>query len=238
MSYPDRSPLADRPKLRPFNRLGAVYSALYSFWSARHAAVTVDRETAGTLRDAYSVILFNSTTTPVLTNNFTSTPDELLKALRCYKALGGRDFSGALQSGQVIMEQNWNTKRLVFESSLSPAPFIDVDRLRTPVMIFLSDAGWSVPDTVIQGLCHSAVRLGCVNHFFLHEYIIDSARRNPLSFHSILFGQGPESFYLRKMANVALEIQNNAPCNPLTPPSVPSSFAIAPNTVRNLLHPP
>jgi hypothetical protein len=39
------------------------------------------------------------------------------------------------------------------------------------------------------------------------------------------------------MANVALEIQNNAPHNPQTPAtaSVPSSFAIALDTVRNPL---
>ena len=128
MSYFDRSPLASGPRVLPFNRLGAVYSALYSFWSARSAAVTVGRQTAGTLRDAYSVILFNSAATPVLTNDFTSTPDKLLSAVQSYEAVGGRDFSGALRFGQVIMEQNWSTKRLVFDLSLSPALFIDVDR--------------------------------------------------------------------------------------------------------------
>ena len=40
------------------------------------------------------------------------------------------------------------------------------------------------------------------------------------------------------MADVALEIQNNAPRNPQTPAtaSVPSSFAIALDSVRNLPH--
>jgi hypothetical protein len=37
------------------------------------------------------------------------------------------------------------------------------------------------------------------------------------------------------MANLALGIQNNAPRNHRTPPSVPSSFAVALDTVRNLL---
>jgi hypothetical protein len=117
MSYRDRSPLAGGPGTMPSNRLSAVYSALYRFWSARRAAVTVDRQTSGARRDAYSVILFNSTTTPVLVNDSTRTPDELLNVLRRHKALGGRDFSGALQSSQVIMERNWSRKRLVFESS-------------------------------------------------------------------------------------------------------------------------
>ena len=40
------------------------------------------------------------------------------------------------------------------------------------------------------------------------------------------------------MADVALEFQNNAPRNPRTPAtaSVPSSFSIALDTVRNLPH--
>jgi hypothetical protein len=132
MSYSDRGPLArwrdDGPRGLPSNRLGAVYSALHSFWSARRAAVTVDRRTAGARRDAYSVILFNSKTTPILANDITSTPDELSNAVRRHQAFGGRDFSGALQEGRAIMEQNWNAQRLVFEPSLSLALFIDVYR--------------------------------------------------------------------------------------------------------------
>ncbi|KAI0297433.1 hypothetical protein BC826DRAFT_1096771, partial [Russula brevipes] len=49
MSTKDRLPLADGPvaeRIRQFanNRLGAVYSALYSFWTARHAAITVEQQ--------------------------------------------------------------------------------------------------------------------------------------------------------------------------------------------------
>jgi hypothetical protein len=125
MSCCDRGPLADAPmtnRIRQIanNRLGAVYSALHGFWSARHAAVTVgNRSGVGARRDAYSVILFNSTTTSILTNDFTSTPDQLLNAMLAYGAGGGTNFSAALRVGGAVMEQNWSTERFVSWSSVS-----------------------------------------------------------------------------------------------------------------------
>jgi hypothetical protein len=119
MSSTDRSPLADAPMTNRIvrfanNRLGAVYSALYGFWSARHAAVTVGQQTVGARRDAYSVILFDSTTTRILTNDFASTPDQMLDAVLAHRTGGGTNFSEALRVGGVVMEQNWSTERLVF----------------------------------------------------------------------------------------------------------------------------
>ena len=119
MSSTDRGPLADAPMTNRIlrfsnNRLGAVYSALYGFWSARHAAITAGRHAVAARRDAYSVILFNSETTSILTNDFTSTPDQLLDAVLNHRAGGGTNFAGALRTGGVVMEQNWSTERLVF----------------------------------------------------------------------------------------------------------------------------
>ena len=119
MSSTDRGPLPDAPmtnRIRQFsnNRLGAVYSALYGFWSARHAAVTVSRQATGARRDAYSVVLFNSATTPILINDLTSTPDQLLDAMLNHRAGGGTNFAEALRTGGATMEQNWSTERLVF----------------------------------------------------------------------------------------------------------------------------
>ena len=102
-------------------------------------------------------------------------------------------------------------------------------------MIFLSDEECSVSDAAIQDLCLFAVRLGCVT-FFLRKYIADFTQRKPLSFHSISFGQDTSSSSLRRMANLALGIQNNAPRTPQSAPSAPSSFAVALDTVRNSLH--
>jgi hypothetical protein len=95
------------------NRLGAVYSALYSFWFSRHAATTGSRQGVCARRDAYSVILFNRATTNVLTNDFTSSPDELLDAVLHYQAGGSANFTAALRMGQTVMEQCWSTERLV-----------------------------------------------------------------------------------------------------------------------------
>ena len=116
MSYNDLQPLAGAPMTNLIqrsanNRLGAVYSALYSFWSSRHVAVTANRQAVGARRDAYSVILFNKGPTQVLTNDFTGTPDQLLGIVLRHQASGGTNFTAALQTGQTVMEQNWSTER-------------------------------------------------------------------------------------------------------------------------------
>jgi hypothetical protein len=117
MSYDDRQPLDHSPQTnrirqRYNNRLGAVYSALYSFWSARHAATTTaTRKAVGARRDAYSIILFDDATTRVLTNDFTSSPDDLLNAMLNSWIGFGTNFSQALREGQAVMEQHWSTER-------------------------------------------------------------------------------------------------------------------------------
>ena len=127
MSFNDRRPLADAPMTNRIrrsanNRLGAVYSALYSFWSARHAAITANRQGVGVRRDAYSIILFSDSTTSVLTNDFTSSPDQLLDAVLRHGIDGGTNFSGALRTGQAVMEQNWSTERFVTLFRLCATP--------------------------------------------------------------------------------------------------------------------
>ena len=116
MSFDDRRPLVDAAITTQIqrvadNRLGAVYSALYSFWIARRAATTGSQQTVDSRRDAYSVILFNQETTDVVTNDFTSSPDELLDAVLRYQADGLTNFAAALQTGQTVMEQSWSTER-------------------------------------------------------------------------------------------------------------------------------
>jgi hypothetical protein len=149
MDSKDRVPLVDGPAAERIrqcanNRLGAVYSALYSFWSARHAtiaagqqlgsrrgfdsvysalysalwstsstAATADQQGGGGRRDAYSVILFNNSSKTVLTNDFTSTPDQLLDVLLNEHAGGGTNFTMALDAGRSVMLQHWSAERLV-----------------------------------------------------------------------------------------------------------------------------
>ncbi|KAI0314894.1 hypothetical protein OF83DRAFT_1134774 [Amylostereum chailletii] len=89
---------------------------------------------------------------------------------------------------------------------------------RKPVVIFLSDGECGLGEGVMEGLCRSAGRLG-----------------TPLSFHSVSFGRpdGRSAGTLRRMAEVALLIQNRTPHNPraLGAATVPSSYAEALDTV-------
>ncbi|KAI0058500.1 hypothetical protein BV25DRAFT_1964893 [Artomyces pyxidatus] len=203
MSLDDRRPLPNAPATATIrqhadNRLGAVYSALYSFWSARHAAVTQGPSGAAARRDSYSVLLFDHTIATGLVNDFASSPDQLLAAVLRYRADGGTNFTLALQHARAVMEQNWSTER-------------------TPIMIFLSDGECSVADQAVHDLGRSAVSLG-----------------KPLSFHAVSFGPDSTTSSLRRMAQIALEVQNNAPRDPLLPATatVPSSYSQALDTIR------
>lgn len=118
MTSRDRRPLADAPaadliREHADNRLGAVYSALYSFWSARHTAITAGQQGSSARHDAYSVVLFSDQTTNVLVNDFTSTPDQLLGVVLEEQPSRGTNFSEALGAARAIMEQHWSTERLV-----------------------------------------------------------------------------------------------------------------------------
>ncbi|EIW81359.1 hypothetical protein CONPUDRAFT_165526 [Coniophora puteana RWD-64-598 SS2] len=147
MDINDRHPLPGTPTTALIsrtanNRLGAVFSALHSFWSARHAAVTAGGQQAANLRrDSYSVVMFDHTVVTALANDFTSTPDQLLNTVLAYEADGGTNFTLALQQARNIMEAHWSTER-------------------TPVIIFLSDGECSIEDTATQDVCRAAIRLG------------------------------------------------------------------------------
>ena len=65
--------------------------------------------------------------------------------------------------------------------------------------------------------------------FILVPPISNGMGRKPLSFHSVSFGEDAAEFTLRRMADLALNLQNNAP-RP-APATVPSSFATALDTV-------
>ena len=116
MSNGDRRPLPDAPasdriRENADNRLGAVYSALYSFWSARHTAVTLGQQAIGARGDAYSIILFDATALQVVDNDFTSTPDEILDIVLKEEVRSGTDFTAALKAGKAVMIKNWSTER-------------------------------------------------------------------------------------------------------------------------------
>ena len=116
MRLRDRQPLANSAgvgRITPTanNRLGSVFSALYSFWLARQAAIDRNAQLGGARRDAYSLIFFNSEPSTSVENDFASSPDELLTAALKYVAGGGTDFARALERAQNIMDSHWSTER-------------------------------------------------------------------------------------------------------------------------------
>lgn len=106
------TPVTDRIRSTHNNRLGAVYSSLYSFWMSRQAALDPahsQSSTTTTRRDAYSVILFDHTMNICLENDFTSSPGELLDGVLPYNAAGGTDYTTALSTTEAVMRRHWNT---------------------------------------------------------------------------------------------------------------------------------
>lgn len=200
MDAGDRRPLNNAPSANLIarysnNRLGAVYSALHSFWMARQAAVNASGSQAAR-RDAYSVILFDHVVATCIANDFTRTADQLLDAIVTHTARGGTDYTAALQATEALMRQHWSTER-------------------TPVVVFLSDGESSVSDHTMQSLGQAAVQLG-----------------KHLSFHAVSFG--PRNEVLRRMAQIARDVQNRAPRDPALPATayVESSYAEALDSVR------
>ena len=121
MSTMDRTPLHGTPStdrlLGTFdNRLGAVYQAMHSFWLARahaHNGRAVENR-----RDAYSAILFNSGAARLFTDDFQSTPDELLTPFLYYHPAGGTNFNAALEATQQVVDEFWSAERLSLILSL------------------------------------------------------------------------------------------------------------------------
>ncbi|KAF8508104.1 hypothetical protein BU17DRAFT_100044 [Hysterangium stoloniferum] len=126
------------------NRLGAVYSALYSFWTAREANMNNLADRGGTTprRDAYSVILFDNQANciPVL-NDFVSSADGLLDAILPYGPQGGTNFNAAINVAHGVLKEYWSDER-------------------SPVVIFLSDGECSVSDATIDSIARKSLSLG------------------------------------------------------------------------------
>ncbi|KAG8930696.1 hypothetical protein FRC01_002390, partial [Tulasnella sp. 417] len=140
MTYTDRRPLQGQPVTAKItrsnnNRFGAVLSALYGFWITRGSGTT------GPRRDAYSVITFESHAQTQISNDSTSTSDQLLDRLVQLSADGGTNFDAALRETRTVMVNNWSTDR-------------------SPVVVFLSDGECWVNDNTIYDLCNQAVSQG------------------------------------------------------------------------------
>ena len=111
----DRKPILDHPsavRIVPSanNRLGSVYQALYSFWGAQ-ASRLAQLYASHFRRDAYSAILFSSKAVEAFSNDFDSSPDELLSQLLRHGTSFGSNFDDALRLTQEVMDTNWSIER-------------------------------------------------------------------------------------------------------------------------------
>ena len=96
------------------NRLGAVYSSLYRFWSSHQAAANATGQNAAVARrDAYSVVLFDDSAATIISNDSFLSPDNLLSSIVSHRASGGTDYTAALTAAQTLMVQHWNNERYV-----------------------------------------------------------------------------------------------------------------------------
>ena len=106
---------------------------------------------------------------------------------------------------------------------------------RTPVVIFFSDGDDTVEDKAMYDICRDAVRQGFVGlHPWPYISTDEKNARRPLSFHAVSFGKDSTSSSLRRMAQIALEVQFNAPHDPLLPAAarIPSSYTESLDTVN------
>lgn len=117
MYYHDRRPLQDTPVTSRIaawqnNRLGAVYSSLYGFWTARAASLNTTAGSLTTRRDAYSVILFNHVASQLIENDYARSPEDLLGAVLRHGPEGMTDYAAAIEAAQAVMVGNWSSERL------------------------------------------------------------------------------------------------------------------------------
>ncbi|CUA74250.1 Sterol 3-beta-glucosyltransferase [Rhizoctonia solani] len=144
MKYADQRPIEKTPitstlKSSCNNRYGAVISALYMFWKSRETANTGSSQNLARA-DAYSILTFSEEVTHHASNDFSSTPEQLIKSLLPQKASYGTNFESAIRGASAIIEKNWDTTR-------------------TPVVIFLSDGEGSVSDESMLRLCQRCAQL-------------------------------------------------------------------------------
>lgn len=105
----DNTPVTARITEHHNNRLGAVYSALHSFWSARNAGF---RGLEARL-DSYTVLLFDRNVLPIIVDDYTSSPEEMLEAVLAHGTGLGTKYTNALNAVQLHMESHWNVDKFV-----------------------------------------------------------------------------------------------------------------------------
>jgi len=163
MSHTDLRPLPNTPSTTKIsrhnnNRLGAVFSSLYGFWTSRQATANATGQNAAIARrDAYSMILFDRSATTCISNDFTSSPDDLLNGIATHRVGRGTNYTEALAEAQSVMVQHWSNERCVIPVGHSRR---GLTLHRSPVVIFLSDGEGSVSDGTVRSACRAAIDRG------------------------------------------------------------------------------
>ncbi|KAI0250890.1 CHAT domain-containing protein [Lactifluus subvellereus] len=241
----DHQPLADTPVTNQIrqhanNRLGAAYSALYSFWSARHVVNARDETISTRLQRArFRPVTF-----------LLSLVDDVLEAIvGTVVGLGqiignwitGRRTATTPRDAYSVILFNDSTKEvLVNDTTSSPDELLKTlisqpagGSRDIPAALRAAEAvmvqNWSperlvtfpslcsVSDEAIRGVCRSAIEHG-----------------KPLSLHAVSFGGEASTSPLPKMANLALKIQKDAARSRTVPEAanIPSTFTTALDTVH------
>ena len=87
---------------------------------------------------------------------------------------------------------------------------------------------------MMYDLCRAAVRAGYIYPFSPLSTQTDEDTSSALSFHAVSFGVQARAGSLRRMVQIAMEIHDAAPRDPLAPPGNPCSYSEALDTVRHV----
>ncbi|KAG8833320.1 hypothetical protein FRC17_010895 [Serendipita sp. 399] len=173
------------------NRLGALLEALYCFWVARDTA-TRKGASGGARSDAYTLIRFAKFAKASIRDQRkaqipTAYPySSTPDELLDITLNQPHDCNGGYNDFNVAMRLAGEEMERTWSSE------------RSPVIIFLSDGEDPVPTEAMYDVCRSAVRRG-----------------RPVAFYSLLFGQDVNAQSLIKMADIAKEVWDTAPPDPL-----------------------
>ncbi|CAG8578190.1 5341_t:CDS:10, partial [Racocetra persica] len=138
MSRGDNKPLQNTPVYNLLiaqhnNRMGAVYSAVYSFMEARLAA-QARSQLQSTNKDTVSLILFNGEVIVPFENHVLTDSKMMLNQMLPHGARGGINFNLAIQKAGSLINNYF-------------------DPARVNVIIFLSGGGCSTPKSQLEQIC-------------------------------------------------------------------------------------
>ncbi|KAF7308999.1 VWFA domain-containing protein [Mycena kentingensis (nom. inval.)] len=217
MGHADRRPLANVPSTRRItrhanNRLGAVYSALHGFWISRNAALAGGAQGARAA-NGFALLPGNVPAPAPIRRDAYS----VVLFDRDVSTCITNDFASTPDALLNVLLEHGTGRGTNFTQAIDSARIVmerHWSNERSPVVIFLSDGEARINDDKMRTLCRRAIALG-----------------RPLSFHAVSFGRESQSGYLRRMADVALEVQNNAPAGQMGT-TIDSSYSEALDTVR------